>query len=156
MPGKLNPDYRDMICALNDAKVEYLLVGAYAVAVHAVARATYDIDFWVRPCGENAPRTMAALVSFGAPLFDLTMEDLAKPGTIFQIGREFGGIHFMTAVDGVSFDHAWPHRVITRIENFDVPVIGLDDLIANKTQTGRNKDQIDVLWLKEKKQSGTP
>ena len=82
----LNPDYRDMLSALSAAGAEYLVVGAYALAAHGLPRATGDIDFWIRPTPANADRVLNALREFGAPLQDLTRDDLARPGTVFQIG----------------------------------------------------------------------
>ena len=71
----VNPDFRDLFAALNAAGAEYLLVGGYAVAVHAQPRFTKDIDVFVRPSAENAARVLAALQAFGAPLGDLTRAD---------------------------------------------------------------------------------
>ena len=97
----MNPDFRDMLFALNGEGVEYLLVGAYALAVHGMPRATGDIDVWVRPSPENARRTLAALRRFGAPLADLSQADLTRPGTVFQIGVAPRRIDILTAIDGV-------------------------------------------------------
>lgn len=82
----LNEDYKDMLLALSDEKVRYMLVGAYALAAHGYPRATMDIDIWVMPSPQNADAVMRALRRFGAPLHNLTKEDLQKDGTIFQIG----------------------------------------------------------------------
>jgi len=82
----LNEDYRDMLRALSDEKVRFILVGAYALAAHGYPRATMDIDIWVMPSPENADAVLRALRRFGAPLHNLTKEDLQKDGTIFQIG----------------------------------------------------------------------
>jgi hypothetical protein len=79
-------DFRDMLVALSDEKVEYLVVGAHAMAVHGCPRATHDIDFWVRPSPENAKRVLRALANFGAPLQSVVAQDFENPGTIFQIG----------------------------------------------------------------------
>jgi len=82
----LNEDYKDMLRALSDEKVKFLLVGAYAMAAHGYPRATGDMDIWVLPSPENAEAVLRALNQFGAPLHDLTAEDLQKEGTVFQIG----------------------------------------------------------------------
>jgi len=140
-----------MLLQLNEAEVEYLLVGAYAVAVHAVSRATDDIDFWVRPSNENAPKVIQALFAFGAPLMGLTEEDLIKPGLVFQIGVKPQCVHLMNSVSGVTFDEAWTNRVIVEIDGIPTPVIGINELIENKLASGRRKDLIDVEWLKEKR-----
>jgi hypothetical protein len=92
MPGRskeiplLNPDYRDMLSAFNEEGVRYLLVGAYALAVHGLVRATGDIDLWVERDRENAVRVMAALAKFGAPLREIEARDFEVPDTVFQIG----------------------------------------------------------------------
>jgi len=82
----LNPDYRDMLSILNDEGVEYLVVGVHALATYGYARATGDIDLWIRCSEENAQRVWRALLRFGAPLQGLTVADLATPEIVFQIG----------------------------------------------------------------------
>ncbi len=147
MDLSLNPHFADMLSELCAADVEFLLVGAYAVAVHAVARATYDLDLWVRPTPVNAERVLRALDRFGAPLHDLTAEDLSRPGVIFQLGVQPERIDIITAIDGVTFDDAWPARTSVRIGDLDVPVIGREHLLLNKKASGRPKDAVDVLLL---------
>ena len=143
-----------MLSSLTEAKVEYLLVGAYAVAAHAVSRFTQDIDFWVRPDRDNAKRVIAALHDFQAPLFGLTEQDLVRPETVFQIGVPPQCIHMMTSITGVSFDEAWANRIEIQVHDITVPVIGLNELIRNKSETNRDKDRIDVGWLQEKRGDG--
>jgi hypothetical protein len=140
----VNPDFSDMLSALSAEGVEYLLVGAYAMAVHGVPRATSALDVWVRPSPENAGRVFKALARFGAPLSELTVSDLAKPGTVFQIGVAPHRVDVLTAIDGVSFDDAWPRRATTRVSGLEIPVIGRDDLIRNKRATGRPRDLADA------------
>ncbi len=82
----LNTDFRDILSAFNGEKVEYLVVGAYALAAHGFVRATGDIDLWIRCSEKNAENIIRALIKFGAPLSDLTTDDLIKPDLIFQIG----------------------------------------------------------------------
>jgi len=84
----LNPDFRDMLSAFGEEKVDFLVVGAYAMAAHGVPRATGDLDFWVRPSEENAERVIRALVRFGAPMDAITVDDFTTPGLVFQIGVE--------------------------------------------------------------------
>jgi hypothetical protein len=143
----VNPDFRDMLSALNAEAVEYLLVGAYALAVHGLPRATGDMDVWIRPSAANAARTFTALRRFGAPLADLTREDLARPGVVFQIGVAPNRIDLLTAIDGVEFEAAWPRRVLREIDGLEVPVISRQDFIRNKTAVGRPKDLADIAWL---------
>lgn len=96
----LNPDYRDMLSAFCEERVEFLLVGAYAVAAHGFPRATGDMDLWIRPTVENARRSWRALARFGAPLDNVTEEDLRTPGIVLQIGVAPRRIDVMTAIDG--------------------------------------------------------
>lgn len=97
MPGPLrentllNSDFRDILSAFCEEKVEFMLVGAYAVAAHGLARATGDIDLWVRASDDNALRVWRALLAFGAPLTNLTKDDLGKPGMIIQLGVDLAG-----------------------------------------------------------------
>ncbi|APZ94492.1 hypothetical protein [Fuerstiella marisgermanici] len=93
-----NPDFKEMLLALSEAKIDFLLVGAYAVAAHGHPRATGDLDLWVRPDAKTAPRVYRVLAEFGAPLHDLTIADLAKPGMVFQIGVEPSRIDILTAI----------------------------------------------------------
>jgi len=82
----LNEDYRDMLLALSAERLRFILVGAYALAVHGYPRATMDIDIWTMPSSQNADAVLRALLRFGASLHNLTKEELQKDGTIFQIG----------------------------------------------------------------------
>ncbi|MCP4346824.1 MAG: hypothetical protein GY795_15015 [Desulfobacterales bacterium] len=143
----LNPDFKDMLSVFSEERVEYMVVGAYALAAHGFVRATGDIDLWIRCSGENAERVMRALIKFGAPLFDLTAEDIRKPGLIFQIGVVPRRIDILTSVDGLEFDEAWSLRKEVIIEKLKVPVISRSDLLRNKRAAGRPKDKADVAWL---------
>ena len=146
----MNRDFVEMLAALSAAGVEFLVVGAYAMAAHGIPRATGDIDLWVRPTRLNAERVVHALQSFGAPLFGLTLEDLVRSDTVFQIGVAPNRIDILTGITGVRFEEAWPNRLDVTIDDQSVPVIGLTDLIRNKAATGRPKDQADLIWLRER------
>jgi len=148
----LNPDYRDMLSAFSDEQVEYLLVGAYALAVHGLPRATGDLDLWICPSPENADRAWRALARFGAPLDDLKQEDLHTTGMVFQIGVTPCRIDILTAIDGVAFDEAWPNRIEVEIEDLKIPAIGRQELIKNKRITARPQDLADVARLEEESQ----
>jgi hypothetical protein len=145
----LNPDFRDMLSALSAEGVDYLLVGAYAMAAHGRPRATGDIDILVRPSPEDAKRVLRALKRFGAPLMDLTEADLATPGNVFQIGLPPRRIDIMNEIDGVGFDEAWQARVTREVDGVTVPVISREHLLRNKRIAGRPKDRADAAWLEE-------
>lgn len=145
----MNHDFIELLAAFNAHAVEYLVVGGYALAVHGHVRATKDLDVWVRPSAENAPRVLAALMDFGAPLHDLSKEDMATEGTVFQIGVPPLRVDVITAIDGVTFDAAWPDRVTVRLDDTPVPVLSRHHLIANKKASGRLQDLADVERLEE-------
>lgn len=139
-----NSDFRDLFAALNAAEADYLVVGALAVAAHGHVRATKDLDIWVRPAAGNAERVYSALASFGAPLGDLTADDLASADLIFQIGVAPVRVDIITSIDGVSFDDAWPARVSSEYADQAVHVISRVHLIQNKKASGRLQDLADV------------
>jgi hypothetical protein len=143
----LSPDFRDLLSAFNEHGVDYLVVGAHALAAHGHVRATGDLDVWVRAEPANAARVMAALSAFGAPLKDLSADDLVTPGTIFQIGVAPIRIDVMTSIDGVGFDEAWAERLVARFADVPVPVLSATQLIRNKRSVGRPQDMADVDWL---------
>lgn len=151
----LNPDYRDILSAFNDERVEFLLVGAYALAVHGAPRATGDLDLWIRPSEENARRTWRALVRFGAPLEELRETDLTTPGTVIQLGREPRRIDLLTTIDGITFDEAWASRKEVVVDVLAIPVIGRDEFLRNKRATGRLKDLADAERLEEREADGS-
>lgn len=145
----MNQDYRDLLAAFNDYGVEYLVVGAHAMATHGYVRATKDMDVWVRTTPANADNVLRALVDFGAPLQDLTASDLCSPGTIFQIGVEPIRIDLLTMIDGVSFEDAWAHKMENRFADQRAFVLSLNHLIQNKRASGRMQDLVDLNKLIE-------
>ena len=140
----MNPDFVEMLSELSAAGAEFLVVGAHALAAHGYPRATGDLGIWVRANTANAPRVLEALKRFDAPLFDLTLEDLSKPGTVFQIGTAPARIDILTGVSGISFEEAWPRRTTVNVGPLSVGVIGREDLIRNKRATGRPQDLVDA------------
>ena len=143
----MNQDFRDLIASFNDHGVEFLVVGAHALAAHGHVRATKDLDVWVRPSCANAPRIIEALKAFGAPLHDLTVEDLSSPGLVFQIGVPPIRIDVITAIDGVEFDDAWRDRFQTRFADQPAAVLSRRALVLNKKASGRTQDLADLEWL---------
>jgi hypothetical protein len=140
----LNSDYKDMLQALLDNKVKFLLVGAYAMGVHGYPRATGDIDIWVEPSIDNSRRVYRSLVTFGAPLHEIDEATFTKPGIVFQIGVTPRRIDIITAISGVRFDEAYQQRQTVEIEELPIPILSRSDLIKNKRTTGRDKDRLDA------------
>lgn len=149
----LNEDYKDMLHALSEEKVKFLLVGAYALATHGYPRATMDIDIWVMPSPQNADAVLRALHRFGAPLHNFTKEDLQKPGTIFQIGVAPRRIDIITTASGLRFEDAYEQSLSVNIEGIELHIPSIDDLIRNKRAAGRTKDLADVEALEALKNS---
>ena len=143
----MNQDFRDLLAEFTARGVEYLVVGAHALAAHGHVRATKDLDVWIRPERSNAARVIAALRAFGTPLHDLTESDLTMAGTIFQIGVAPIRIDVITTIDGVHFDDAWADRVQAPFADQVVPILSREHLIRNKRAAAREQDLLDVKWL---------
>ena len=143
----MNPDFREMLSTLNDAAVEFLIVGAYAMAAHGLPRATGDIDIWVRPSEENTRRVWQALDSFGAPKRGVEPRDFTTPDIVFQIGVAPRRIDLLTSITGILFDDAWSERHSVVVDGLAVNVLSRRHLIINKKAAGRPKDIADVAWL---------
>lgn len=144
----LNPDYRDILSIFAEEQVEYLLVGAYALAAHGHPRATGDIDLWIRPDRKNAKRVMRALSRFGAPLAEIEVQNFSEPGIVFQIGVVPRRIDLLTMIDGVvNFADAWHERKEIKLEGITVPVLSRAHLKQNKRAAGRPQDKADLAWL---------
>lgn len=143
------PDARDLLRAFCAHSVRFLVVGAHALGYWGQPRATGDFDLFVDPTSENATRTLRALAEFGAPLFDLTIEDLVRPGTVFQMGVPPYRIDLATELTGISFEEAWVDHGIAQVEGLEIPIIGREAMIRNKRATGRPKDLLDLQLLGE-------
>lgn len=148
----LNDDYREMLQCLSEENVKFLLVGAYALAVHGFPRATKDIDFFVWATPENAANLIRALVKFGAPMDGVSESDFSSEGVIFQIGNSPRRIDIITTIDGIKFDQAYANRKIFATAGLHIPVISLEDLIVNKRASGRTQDLADVEKLESQLQ----
>ncbi len=154
-------DIRDFLTALSAAGVRHLVVGAYALAVHGHVRATGDIDILIEPTPANARRLAAAIREFaGTSLeyFQVSIDDLARPGVGFYMGVEPDRIDILTKIAGVSFERAWKSRTPASIVGVDVHAIGLDTLIAAKRAAVARRppgtlkdlqDRADLAWLLE-------
>ena len=147
----LNPDYKEMLSLLIENGVEFVLVGAYALAAHGFPRATGDIDIFVKPSPENGNRVYECLAEFGAPLDGISVEDFVSPGVVFQIGVAPRRIDILTTIDAVLFQEAIEDPLVVEIEGLKIPVLSKTKLIKNKESTGRPKDKIDAETLRKSK-----
>jgi hypothetical protein len=153
------PDFKELLSVLNAHRVKYLVVGAYAVSIHAQPRATKDLAILVKADAENAKAVFTALAEFGAPLQGLTPADFAEPGLFFRMGREPIGVDILTAIPGVEFDVAWLHRVedvVDAASGLKASFISRDDLIPAKLASGRAQDLADVEAIRKAAESQRP
>jgi hypothetical protein len=148
---ELNEDFLDLLHAFVDAGVEFLVVGAHALAAHGVVRATGDLDVFVSPTATNADRVVAGLRAFGAPLsvHGVSRDDFAKPGTVYQLGLPPRRIDIITAISGVDFEQAAREAMTVVMGSIALRVPGRAALLANKRASGRPKDLEDASRLEQ-------
>jgi hypothetical protein len=143
----MNRDFVDLLRAFIAADVRFLVVGAYALALHGRPRATGDLDVWVDATPENAARVMRALREFGAPMDQISETDFAAPGVVYQMGVPPGRIDVLTTLTGIGFAEAWPDRLERPFGDVQAPFIGRAAFLKNKRETGRAKDLGDIEGL---------
>jgi hypothetical protein len=146
----LNKDWREFLDLLNSNRVEYLVVGAFAVAFHGFPRYTADLDLLVRSTQENADRVMKALSEFGFGKVGIQAKDLCSPGTVIQLGVMPNRIDLLTEISGVSFEEAWETCCKADLDGIATHFIGLSALLRNKEKTGRAKDLGDAEELRKR------
>jgi hypothetical protein len=124
--------------------VEFVIVGAYALAYHGAPRFTGDLDVLVRPTVDNAARLLSALKAFGFPALELTPEAVADRRHMIEMGVPPVQIHVMSTISGVEWPEIWDQHVDGPFGKRTVPYIGRDTLIRNKRTAGRPKDLADI------------
>ena len=145
----LNRDFRDFIKAFNEADVEYMIVGGYAVIIHGYNRTTGDMDIWVKKTESNYRKIEEAFRIFRMSVFDMTLENFMKNPEmdVFSFGRPPVCIDIMTDVKGLSFDKTYPRSELVKVDGTDIRIIGHHDLIIAKKASNRPKDQDDIEHL---------
>jgi predicted nucleotidyltransferase len=145
----LHEDFRDLLVVFADTGVEFVIVGAYALALHGAPRASGDIDLFIRATPDNAERVFAALARFGAPLeaAGISAVDFARPALVYQIGLPPRRIDVLTEISGVSFDEVWESRLTVDVEGRSIGFIGRAAFLKNKRAAGRPQDIVDVARL---------
>jgi hypothetical protein len=138
---------RDLFALFAAHHVEFIVVGAHAMAFHGKPRYTGDLDLFVRPSSENAGRILGALEAFGFGGLDIRIEDLTSPGAVLQLGVEPNLVDILTGLTGVGFDQAWSDRSEGALDGLPVAYLGRASLIANKRATGRKQDLADLETL---------
>ena len=146
----IGQDFKEFIELLNKHRVEYLVVGGYAVAMYGYPRYTGDIDFWVKPNINNAKKIIKALNDFGFGGYDISESDFNEVDKVVQLGYPPNRIDIITGVTGLNFDDCFLNKKSVEIENIPVNFISLFHLRLNKSATGRDKDKNDLNNLPEK------
>jgi hypothetical protein len=146
----LNSDLREFVELLNSHEVEYVIVGAFAVAWHGYPRYTADLDIFINAETSNALRVKTALERFGFSALDISIEDLSAPGKIIQLGVSPNRIDILTSISGVSFEEVWKTRATGQLDGIPVYFIGRESLLYNKEATGRARDLGDAEELRKR------
>lgn len=149
MKMNLDQDFKEFIELLNRNQVKYLVIGGYAVSFHGHPRYTKDIDFWIEMDDANADRTLRALDEFGFGGVGITKTDLLTPDRILQLGFPPQRIDIITTPPGVSFSQCFERRVLGTVDGVEILFIDRENLIVNKTASGRPQDLADVDHLSE-------
>ena len=145
---KLQKDIREFVALLLSRKVEFLLVGGYALAFHGAPRFTEDIDLFVLVSPENAARMVGVIEEFGFGELGLGAADFLLPDQVIQLGRAPHRIDLLTGISGVTWEAAWESRIEAELDGLPISVIGKAELEANKAATGRPQDLADLARLR--------
>ena len=144
---RLPPDFKEFLRLLNSHRVEYLLIGGYAVSYHGYPRATADMDVWVAVHPENAGRLVAALKEFGFDVPELSPQLFLSGNQVIRMGVPPMRIEVLTTISGVSFEVCYASRIMDVIDDVEVHLISLEHLRRNKQASGRYKDLDDLEHL---------
>ena len=152
----MNRDYRDLFAEFNARNVDFLIVGAFALAVHGHLRATKDLDLWVRPAPDNAVQVLEAVRAFSGSMEGLSADDFTVSGTIVQLGVAPTRIDILTRVTGLDFETAWRNRIEATYGDQRVFVVSRADLIVSKRAAARPQDLVDVSALEDAEEDKEP
>ena len=147
---EIQQDFRDLLELFNSHKVEYIIVGGYALAFHGAPRYTGDIDIYVKPDAGNAQQIVSALDEFGFGSVGLAAADFEKPGQVIQLGVPPVRIDIITSIGGVSWDEAFTGQVAGKYGDIQVYYLGREQFLKNKRAVGRKKDLADIEALGQK------
>jgi len=147
----LHQDYKEFIELLNENKVDYLVIGAFAMAFHGHPRNTGDIDFWVRNNEQNARKVYKTIIDFGFPSSELTVKDFTSEDLIFQMGYPPVRIDVLTSIEALDFEECYLTKEIKNVDGLAITFLNIEDLKKNKKAVGRKKDLADLEALSKKK-----
>ena len=142
---QLPPDFKEFLKLLNSSRVEYLVIGGYAVNYYGFSRATGDLDIWIAISADNAQRITEALRRFGFPQADAA--EFLQPRRIIRMGVPPVRLEILTSISGVEFDTCYSRRLEVELDGIKVNFIRLEDLKRNKQSSGRLKDKLDLEQL---------
>ena len=145
----LAPDFDEFCALLSAREVEYVIIGAHALAFHGAPRFTGDLDVLIKPTEENGQRLLAAIADFGFPTTPLTPLDIVRGRKVLEMGVAPVQIHVMSAIDGVTWDEVWQNRESGAFGARTVAFIGRETFLRNKRAAGRPKDLADIDALRE-------
>jgi predicted nucleotidyltransferase len=146
MGNIFNSDFRDFLLALNNSKVEYLIIGGYAVILHGYSRTTGDLDIWVNCTTANYNRLKSAFAEFKMPLLGMSLEKFLdiKNYDVFTYGRSPVSIDIMTAAKGLLFAESFAQAKKMKVDDIEVYLVDYRDLITAKKASARLKDLDDI------------
>lgn len=136
-------DFKKFLQLLNSKKIEYLVIGGYAVGFHGYPRATGDMDIWIAITGQNAMKMVEALREFGFDPPELQKEIFLKEQNVIRMGVPPMRLEILTSIDGVDFKKCFNNRIIADFGDFKVNFISRGDLLINKCASGRPQDLVD-------------
>jgi hypothetical protein len=146
---EIQPDFKELLELLNAHNVDYIIVGAYALAFHGVPRFTGDIDIFVKPDPTNAERILTVLKKFGFGSLDLDKSDFQHPDKVIQLGVPPVRVDLLTSLTNVSWQQAYSGRVEGAYGEVPVYFLGREEFLINKKALGRKKDLADIEALGE-------
>ena len=144
MPLKLDANFCELLSAFRVCNVRYLIIGGWAVSVHAQPRATQDLDIFVSSERSNIESLYEALLRFGALLENFAKSDFLKPGSFFRIGAPPCQMDIFPDVPGIRSEDCWPNRMEVPLETGIAQFISAEELIAAKRASGREQDLADI------------
>ncbi len=141
---QLPPDFKEFLRLLNSKKVDYLLIGGYAVSYYGYPRATGDMDIWIAINPDNATKIVEVLQEFGFGVPTLQVDLFLQENKVIRMGVPPLRLEILTSISGVDFTDCYQERVITKIDEVEVNLISLHHLKLNKQASGRFKDLNDL------------
>lgn len=138
-------DTEELLRLLKENKVDFLIIGASAFPVYGYARATLDIDIFVRPEIDNIHKVIVALNEFGYDLMSLSAHDFLENKVLIRQYLVEADIH--PFVKGVTFGDLWKNKIEANFGGIEVYFPSLEDMIKMKKAAGRARDLEDLKIL---------